>query len=215
MALFLCRILLVSFGGRLNAERVKKSAVRLEQIPEAVAGWEWDRTMTARNARMGHVTAGGYNLFVRSYVRPKTGHRLYFQVCRWLDPLSCYEMHGWRVVKPDKPLLRGEEGHRLRAAGMREGWVEKDEEKIALVFWESDLLEPTAIWKGALTEDVGAKGRLTRLWGRTSRRLKSFFQKSDIVAKVIYEGPPGSEQAREAVLEFAREIRRMLPNVLK
>jgi hypothetical protein len=215
LVLFLSRLLLGCLGARLNAERITKSVEKLHDIPEAIAGWEWDRSETDKTANILHVTGGGYNLFVRSYVRPATGERLYFQVCRWLDPLSCYELHGWQIAKAGDSPLTGEEGRMLRAAGFREGRIEKNEERMYLLFWESDLLEPAVVRKGALTEDAGAKGRLSRLWGRTHRRIKSFFQKSDIVAKVIYLEETQSDEAREAVLRFAREVHEVLPRVLK
>lgn len=215
LVLLACRLLLGSLGTTLNAKRIRKSVEKLENIPEVIAGWEWDRSVTDRSANVLHVTGGGYNLFVRRYERPETGERLYFQVCRWLDPLSCYELHGWRIGKTGNSLLTGEEGRMLRAAGFSEGWIEKNAERMYLLFWESDLLEPKVIRKGALTEDVGAKERLSRLWGRTHRRIRSFFHKSDIVAKVIYLEETQSDEAREAVLRFAREIHQTLPRVLK
>jgi hypothetical protein len=209
------RILLGSLGPKLNAERVKRSAEKLQYIPGQIDEWQWDETVKSKGAHMDQVTGGGWNLFVRSYVRPATGDRLYFQVCRWLDPLSCYEMHGWHVVKANQPLLRGDLGVTLRGSGVKEGWVEKNQERMGLLFWESDLLDPKAVLDGALTEDVGAKGRLSKLWGRTTRRVKSFFQKSDVVVKVIYLGEAESPEEQEAVLRFTREIQGILPEVLK
>jgi len=213
--LFASRLLLGSLGTKLNAERIGRSVEKLGQIPEAIAGWEWDRSVTDKGASILHITGGGYSLFVRSYVRSETGEKLTFQICRWLDPLSCYELHGWRIVKTDDSLLRGEDGKVLRAAGVRESWVERNNERMGVLFWESDLLEPAVVRKGALTEGAGAKGRLSRLWGRTRRRIKSFFQKSSIVAKVIYLEKSQSDEARRAVLRFAREVHRALPSVLK
>jgi len=215
LVLLASRLLLGSLGTTLNAERIRKSVEKLENIPEVIAGWEWDRSVADKSANVLHVTGGGYNLFVRRYERPETGERLYFQVCRWLDPLSCYELHGWHIAKTGDSPLTGEEGRMLQAAGFKEGWIEKNAERMYLLFWESDLLEPKVVRKGALTEDAGAKGRLSRLWGRTHRRIKSFFQKSDIVAKVIYLEETQSDEAREAVLRFAREIHEVMPRVLK
>jgi hypothetical protein len=209
------RMLLGSLGTRLNLERVSKSIEKLEAIPETIAGWEWDRTVKDKSANVLHVTGGGYNLFVRSYVRPGTGATLYVQVCRWLDPLRCYELHGWQIAKGSGHVLRREAGESLRAAGVREAWVERDGERMAVLFWETDLFNPTAVWKGALIEDAEAKGRLQRLWGRTRRRIKSFFRKSAVVAKVIYPEEQESEEARQAVLRFTREVHRMLPDVLR
>ncbi len=215
MVFLASRMLLGSLGPRLNAERVEKSAGKLERIPEAIAGWEWDKTVKDTSADIARVTGGGWNLFVRSYVKPDAGRRLYVQVCRWLDPLSCYEMHGWRVVPATKPFLIGSEGQSLRSIGVKEGWIEKSGERMAVLFWESDLLDPAAVREGALTEDVGAKGRLSRLWGRTQRRLKSFFQKSDIIVKVIYSAGADNEGEREEVLQFARAIQGIIVELLK
>jgi hypothetical protein len=209
------KIVLGTLGPKLNAERVKRSAEKLVHIPGRIEEWQWDETVKSNGAHINQVTGGGWNLFVRSYVRPASGDRLYFQVCRWLDPLSCYEMHGWQVVRPNKPLLTGELGGALRAAGVKEGWIEKNRERMFLLFYESDLLDPNAVFGGALTEDVGAAGRLSKLWGRTTRRVKSFFQKSHIVVKVIYLGDAENEQNAAAVLRFTREIRRILPEVLQ
>jgi len=188
---------------------------KLHDIPDAIGGWEWDRSETDKGANVLHVTGGGYSLFVRSYVRRGTSEKLYFQVCRWLDPLSCYELHGWRIGASDTPLLTGEQGRMLRAAGVRESWIQKNGERMAVLFWESDLLEPAVVRRGALTENTGVKGRLGRLLGRTHRRIKSFFQKSDVVAKVIYPEESQNDEAREAVVEFTREVHRILPNVLR
>lgn len=215
IGLIVSKMMLASLGTKLNAERVKKSAERLEQIPEAIGGWEWDRTARVKDADVARVTGGGYDLLVRSYVKQGSGDRLYFQVARWLDPLNCYEVHGWQVVKVGRPLLHGEEGRILRAAGVKEGWVEKDAERMAVLFWESDLLEPAIVREGALTEDFGAKGRLSKLWGRMHRRIKSYFQKSDIVAKVIYVGELEDDETREAVVRFAREMHQVLPGILR
>jgi hypothetical protein len=209
------RILLGSLGSKLNAARVKECAARLERIPDTIAGWEWDRTVTDKNASIELVAGGGWNLFVRSYVRPDTGDRLYFQVVRWLDPINCYEMHGWQVFKAAETFLAGQGGRALRAAGIKEAWVEKQEQKMALLFWESDLLNPSQVQESALTEKTDAKGRLSRLWRRTLRRVKSFFRKSNIVAKVIYEGELSGGDTRDAVLEFTRDLHEILPGVLK
>jgi len=215
VVLFVSRMLLGALGPKLNAERVKRSAEKLERIPEEIAGWKWDSTVKSTGAHIDQVTGGGWNLFVRSYVRPEAGDTLYFQVCRWLDPLSCYEMHGWEVVQARTPFLGGKQGRVLRASGVRECWIEKGEERMGVLFWESDLLDPDIIRGDALTEDTGVKGRLSKLWGRTQRRLKSFFQKSDVVVKVIYVGEGESEETGEAVLRFTREIQQLLPDVLK
>ena len=209
------QILLSSLGPKLNAERVKRSAEKLEHIPSRIGEWQWDETVKSKGAHIDQVTGGGWNLFVRSYVRPPTGDRLYFQVCRWLDPLSCYEMHGWQVVKPRQPLLTGELGKSFRDSGVKEGWLEKNQERMVVLFWESDLLDPKAVLGGALTEDIGAKGRLSKLWGRTTRRVRSFFQKSDVVVKVIYLGDTGSDEKSDALLRFTREIQQILPEVLR
>lgn len=213
--LFASRLLLGSLGAKLNADRVMESARKLERIPEQIAGWEWDRAVKDDTARIEQVTGGGWNLFVRSYANPETGERLYFQVCRWLDPVSCYELHGWRIAKEDNPILTGGEGKSLRAAGVREIWIERNGDRMGLLLWESDLLAPEVVRTGAMIEEGGAKGRLSRLWGRTQRRIKSFFQKSDVVAKVIYAEEFGSEEGREAVLRFTEEVHRLLPRVLK
>lgn len=215
LALFASRLLLGSLGARLNAERITESVEKLHDIPEVIAGWEWDRSVTDRSANVLHVTGGGYNLFVRSYVRGETSEKLYFQVCRWLDPLTCYELHGWQIAKAGNSLLTGEEGRMLRAAGVRDSWIQKSGERMAVLFWESDLLEPAVVRKGALTEDTGAERRLSRLWARTRRRIKSFFQKSAVVAKVIYPEESQNGEAREAVLRFTREVHRILPSVLR
>ncbi|MDP2897518.1 MAG: hypothetical protein Q8Q12_13335, partial [bacterium] len=92
---------------------------------------------------------------------------------------------------------------------------EKNQERMGVLFWESDLLDPKAVLDGALTEDIGPKARLSKLWGRTQRSVKSFFQKSDVVVKVIYLGEAESEEKRDAVLRFTREIQGILPEVLK
>lgn len=209
------QIILTSLGPKLNAERVKRIAEKLEHIPNRIGEWQWDETAESHGAHINQVTGGGWNLFLRSYVRPTTGDRLYFQVCRWLDPLSCYEMHGWQVVRPNEPLLTGALGKTLRDTGVKEGWLEKNQERMVFLFWESDLLDPKAVLGGALTEDTGAAERLSRLWGRTTRRVKSFFQKSDVVAKVIYLGDPASAEKSDAVLRFTREIQQILPEVLQ
>ncbi len=216
-ALFVSRLLVASLGAKLNAERVRKSAGKLQSIPEIVAGWERDRSVTDEKsvADADQLTGSGYNLFVRAYVRRASGDRLYLQICRWLDPLSCYEMHGWTVIKAETSLLTGEVGRALRAAGVKEGWVEKDQEKMAVLFWEGDLLDQAVGPDDALTEDIGAGGRLSKLWGRTRRRIKSFFYKSDIVAKVIYVVRTGDDETREAVLRFTQEMHRILPSVLR
>lgn len=209
------KILLGTVGPKLNAERVKRSAEKLKGLPGQIGEWQWDETLKSRDAHINQVTGGGWNLFLRSYVKPTTGERLYVQVCRWLDPLSCCEMHGWQVVKPHRPLLTGKLGKSLRDAGVKEGWLEKNRERMFFLFYETDLLDPKAVLGGALTEDTGAAGRLSKLWGRTKRRVKSFFQKSDVVVKVIYLGDAENEQNAAAVLCFTREIRRILPEVLQ
>jgi len=209
------RLLLDSLGERLNAERIRRSIEKLGDIPEAIAGWEWDRTVTDKMASMVTFTGGGYDLVVRCYVRPESDERVYFQVCRWLDPLSCYELHGWRIVRAERPVLVGEDARVLRRAGVKEGWVERNEERMGILFWESDLLEPGFVREGALIEDAGAKGRLSKLFGRTQRRIRSFFKKSDIVVKVIYPEESESEETREAVLRFACEVHRILPDILR
>ncbi len=212
--LFASRLLLGSLGAKLNADRVMESARKLERIPKQIAGWEWDRTVTDDTARIEQVTGGGWNLFVRCYVRADTGEEVYFQVCRWLDPLTCYELHGWRIVGGES-LLTGEQGRSLKAVGVREGWIEKNGERMAILFWESDLLDPELARKGALTEETGAKGRLSRLWGRTQRRIRSFFRKSGVVAKVIYPDDPEDGETRDALAKFTSEVLRLLPKVLK
>ena len=212
--LFVSRLLLGSLGAKLNAERVMESARRLERIPQQIAGWEWDRTVTDDTARVEQVTGGGWNLFVRCYVSSDTGEEVYFQVCRWLDPLTCYELHGWRIVGGES-VLTGEQGRSLKASGVREGWIEKNGERMAILFWESDLLDPEPARKGALTEEAGARGRLSRLWGRTQRRIRSFFRKSVVVAKVIYPEESEDGETREALARFTSEVFQLLPKVLK
>jgi hypothetical protein len=83
------------------------------------------------------------------------------------------------------------------------------------LFWESDLLDPAIIGGDALIEDTGLKGRLSKLWGRTYRRLRSFFLKSDVVVKGIYIGEPEGDKERQAVVRFTREIQRLLPEALR
>ncbi len=213
--LLVSRILLGTLGPKLNAERVKRSAEKLDRIPEQIAGWKWDRTVSSAGAHIDQVTGGGWNLFVRSYIGPERGDTLYFQVCRWLDPLSCYEMHGWEVVPARTSFLSGGEGRKLRSSGVKEGWVEKGEEKMGLLFWESDLLAPTVVRGDALTENTEGQSRLSKLWGRTYRRLRSFFLKSDVVVKLIYVGEPEDRASIDAVLQFTKEIQDLLPEVLQ
>ena len=214
---FVSRLLVASLGAKLNAEKVMKSVQKLRSIPEAIAGWERDGTVTDETAvaDVSQLTGSGYNLFVRAYVRPESGDRLYLQICRWLDPLGCYEMRGWTVIKPQTRLLTGEDGRALKAAGVKEAWVQKGDERMAVLFWESDLLGPVATQDDALTEDTGARGRLSKLWGRTRRQVKLFFQKSNIVAKVIYIVRTDDDETRNTVLQFAHEVHRILPSVLR